>query len=535
MMIVGLVSAGLFIWRRNRARERENPSAPPQPQDVNHPQLESHDRPSASAMTSQSQLETHLNEEATALRRRYVFALSACTPQDSRPSRRLLSYSDEYSIELAPSTSPSLTSPSPSPSYPPPPSPPAGPQLGDLLLGALLSSLMTLLLLTLVIGVFYVWRKRRHSPQPPNQPAAAEEVAVSLLPSSIAFEHSPGTFTYEELELATDGFSESNFLGQGGFGTVHKGVLPKNNQSVAIKQQRSGSRQGMQEFQTEVKVISRVHHRHLVSLVGYCIAESQRTLMLVYEFVPNKTLDFQLHGEDTETLDWSTRMKIANGSAKGLAYLHEDCEPKIIHRDIKAANILIDNNFEPKIADFGLAKLSSDTDTHVTTARIKGTFGYLAPEYASSGRLTEKADVFSFGVVLLELITGRKPVLQTGSFTEDSLVEWARRLLSTALDNRNFEVLADPKLQNNYNSEEMFRMASCAANCVRHSADRRPRMSQVVDGLAGKISVDNWNEESTEVDLNKFWKGALGGGNSTGEYSEPSSSSSRENTTEGSS
>ncbi|KAI9072036.1 hypothetical protein K1719_045997 [Acacia pycnantha] len=305
---------------------------------------------------------------------------------------------------------------------------------------------------------------------------ADDQFSFVPLPSSMVFEHSPGTFTYEE--LATEGFSESNFLGQGGFGTVHKGILP-NKQTVAIKQQKSGSKQGMQEFHTEVNVISRVHHRHLVSLVGYCIAKAQMTLMLVYEFVPNKTLDFHLHGKGTETLDWSTRMKIANGSAKGLAYLHEDCEPKIIHRDIKAANILLDNNFEPKIADFGLAKLSSDTDTHVSTAIIKGTVGYLAPEYANSGKLSEKADVFSFGVVLLELIAGRKPVLQTGSFTDDSLVEWARPLLSTALRNRNFEVLADPRLQNNHNSEEMFRMAYCAANCVRHSSDHRPRMSQV--------------------------------------------------------
>ncbi|KAI9072037.1 hypothetical protein K1719_045998 [Acacia pycnantha] len=348
------------------------------------------------------------------------------------------------------------------------------------------------------------------------------QVPLVPLASSMVFELSPVTFTYEELKLATKGFLESNFLGQGGFGPVHKGILPSE-QTVAIKQQKSGSNQGMQEFQTEVNVISRVHHKHLVSLVGYCIAQAQMTLMLVYEFVPNKTLDFHLHGKGAETLDWSTRMKIANGSAKGLAYLHEDCIPKVIHRDIKAANILLDNNFEPKIADFGLAKLSSNTDTHVFTAKLKGTFGYFAPEYAYSGKLSEKADVFSFGVVLLELITGQKPVLP-----DDSLVEWARPLLSAALGNRKFEGLADRRLQNNYDSEEMFRMASCAANCVRRLPVHRPRMSQVVDALTGKITLDNWNEESTQMDiqdLNKFLK------QSQGECKEPTSSS-LENTTE---
>ncbi|XP_054781446.1 proline-rich receptor-like protein kinase PERK1 [Prosopis cineraria] len=348
---------------------------------------------------------------------------------------------------------------------------------------------------------------------------------------------SQSSFTYEELAFATNGFSDSNLLGQGGFGYVHKGVLP-NGKTVAVKQLKSESKQGEREFQAEVEVISRVHHRHLVSLVGYCIAGAQR--MLVYEFVPNNTLEFHLHGKDRITMDWGTRMKIAIGSAKGLAYLHEDCHPKIIHRDIKASNILLDDNFEAKVADFGLAKFSSDADTHVST-RVMGTFGYLAPEYAASGKLTEKSDVFSFGVVLLELITGRKPVDKTESFTDDSMVEWARPLLFQALENGNFDVLADPRLQKSYNSDEMLRMIACAANCVRHSARHRPRMSQVVRALEGNISLDDLNEGSTaghsrafgsfessgydtgqyNEDLKKFRKLALE--QETSEYSGPSS------------
>ncbi|CAL9083852.1 unnamed protein product [Musa textilis] len=307
---------------------------------------------------------------------------------------------------------------------------------------------------------------------------------------NVALGFNQSTFTYDELAVVTNGFSRDNLLGQGGFGYVYKGVLP-NGKEIAVKQLKSGSGQGEREFQAEVEIISRVHHRHLVSLVGYCIAGAQR--MLVYEFVPNQTLEYHLHGKDLPTMDWPTRLKIAIGSAKGLAYLHEDCHPRIIHRDIKAANILLDNKFEAMVADFGLAKLSSDTNTHVST-RVMGTFGYLAPEYASSGKLTEKSDVFSFGVMLLELITGRRPIDLTGDM-EDSLVEWARPLLARALADQNFDELVDPRLENNYDVREMLRMAASAAASVRHSARRRPKMSQqIVRGLEGDVSLEDLNE-----------------------------------------
>ncbi|KAH1057207.1 hypothetical protein J1N35_035272 [Gossypium stocksii] len=302
---------------------------------------------------------------------------------------------------------------------------------------------------------------------------------------------SKNRFTHEELARATDGFSDTNLLGQGGFGYVHRGVLP-NGKQVAVKQLKAGSGQGEREFHTEVEIISRVHHKHLVSLVGYCISGTTR--MLVYEFVPNNTLEFHLHGKGRLTMDWPTRMRIALGSAKGLAYLHEDCHPKIIHRDIKAANILLDFKFEAKVADFGLAKFSSDANTHVST-RVMGTFGYLAPEYASSGKLTDKSDVFSFGVMLLELITGHRPV--GSSYREDSLVDWARPLLTRAMEDGNYDSLADPKLQKEYNHNEMTRMVACAAACVRHSARRRPRMSQIVRALEGDASLSDLNEGVT--------------------------------------
>ncbi|KAG9456077.1 hypothetical protein H6P81_000585 [Aristolochia fimbriata] len=309
----------------------------------------------------------------------------------------------------------------------------------------------------------------------------------------MALGFSKSTFTYEELAMATDGFSDANLLGQGGFGYVHRGILT-NGREVAVKQLKAGSGQGEREFQAEVEIISRVHHKHLVTLVGYCIAGGKR--LLIYEFVPNNTLEFHLHGKGRPVMEWPTRLKIALGSAKGLAYLHEDCHPKIIHRDIKAANILLDFKFEAKVSDFGLAKIASDTNTHVST-RVMGTFGYLAPEYASTGKLTDKSDVFSYGVMLLELITGRRPVDKTYAFMDESLVDWARPLLTRALEEGIYDTLVDPKLQNNFNPNEMARMVACAAAAVRHSARRRPRMSQIVRALEGAVSLEDLNEGVT--------------------------------------
>ncbi|KAK3034346.1 hypothetical protein RJ639_032244 [Escallonia herrerae] len=343
---------------------------------------------------------------------------------------------------------------------------------------------------------------RAPSPQPPPPPPFMSSSGGSgsnysggsnpYPPPSpgMALGFSKSTFSYEELAMATDGFSDANLLGQGGFGFVHRGVLP-NGKEVAVKQLKAGSGQGEREFQAEVEIISRVHHKHLVSLVGYCMTGSQR--LLVYEFVPNNTLEFHLHGKGRPTMDWSTRLRIALGSAKGLAYIHEDCHPKIIHRDIKAANILLDFNFEAKVADFGLAKFTSDVATHIST-RVMGTFGYLAPEYAASGQLTEKSDVFSFGVMLLEMITGRRPYDKHQTFMDDSLVDWARPLLTRALEEGNFDTLVDRRLQNEYNQNEMARMVACAAACVRHSSRRRPRMSQVVRALEGDVSLSDLNE-----------------------------------------
>ncbi|KAK3443160.1 hypothetical protein EUGRSUZ_B03317 [Eucalyptus grandis] len=345
----------------------------------------------------------------------------------------------------------------------------------------------------------------------------------SVIPSSKSF------FTYEELMEITNGFSHQNIIGEGGFGCVYKGWL-SDGKLVAVKQLKAGSGQGDREFKAEVEIISRVHHRHLVSLVGYSMAENQR--LLIYEFVPNKTLEHHLHEKGLPVLEWTKRVKIALGSAKGLAYLHEDCHPKIIHRDIKSANILLDDAFEAQVADFGLAKLTNDANTHVST-RVMGTFGYLAPEYASSGKLTDRSDVFSFGVVLLELITGRKPVDATQPLGDESLVEWARPLLLQALETGDPSELVDPRLEKNYVEGEMFRMIEAAAACIRHSAAKRPRMVQVVRALDSEGDMSDltngvkygqstvYDSGQYNEDIMKFRRMALGSGDSSdyGPYS----------------
>ncbi|CAI9763337.1 unnamed protein product [Fraxinus pennsylvanica] len=318
--------------------------------------------------------------------------------------------------------------------------------------------------------------RTQHSAQLAGSAAASNSI---YSPEHGGIGNSRSWFTYEELSQATNGFSA--ILGAGGFGCVYKGVL-SDGREIAVKQLKAGSGQGEREFRAEVEIISRIHHRHLVSLVGYCISEHQR--LLVYDYVPNNTLDYHLHGEGRLVMDWATRVKVAVGAARGIAYLHEACHPRIIHRDIKSSNILLDNNFEAQVADFGLAKIAKELDleTHVST-RVMGTFGYLAPEYASTGKLTEKSDIFSFGVVLLEIITGRKPVDTSQPLGDESLVEWARPLLTQAIETESFEEIVDPRLEKNFVASEMFCMIEAAAACVRHLASKRPRMSQVVRAL----------------------------------------------------
>ncbi|KAG5523518.1 hypothetical protein RHGRI_035354 [Rhododendron griersonianum] len=306
----------------------------------------------------------------------------------------------------------------------------------------------------------------------------------------------PRWFTYAELELATGGFSQANFLAEGGFGSVHRGVLP-DGQAVAVKQHKLASSQGDQEFCSEVEVLSCAQHRNVVMLIGFCIEERRR--LLVYEYICNGSLDSHLYGRHRDPsghhrdpLEWSARQKIAVGAARGLRYLHEECRVGcIVHRDMRPNNILITHDFEPLVGDFGLARWQPDGDTGVET-RVLGTFGYLAPEYAQSGQITEKADVYSFGVVLVELVTGRKAVDLSRPKGQQCLTEWARPLLEEYA----IHELVDPLLRNNYNEHEVYCMLHAASLCIRRDPHSRPRMSQVLRILEGDVVMDS-NQIST--------------------------------------
>ncbi|KAJ8443749.1 hypothetical protein Cgig2_029654 [Carnegiea gigantea] len=267
-------------------------------------------------------------------------------------------------------------------------------------------------------------------------------------------------FTYSELCEATKNFALQNLIGEGGFGRVYKGYIHDLHQVVAVKQLDRNGFQGNREFLVEVLMLSLLHHPNLVNLVGYCAEGQQR--LLVYEYMANGSLEDHLLDLPPQktALDWTIRMKIAEGAARGLEYLHETANPPVIYRDFKASNILLDENFQPKLSDFGLAKLGPTGDqTHVLT-RVMGTYGYCAPEYAATGHLTVKSDVYSFGVVLLEIITGRRVLDMTRLSEEQNLIRWAQPLFR---DKSRFHLMADPKLEGKYPTKALYQALAVAA------------------------------------------------------------------------
>ncbi|KAJ6691707.1 hypothetical protein OIU79_013663 [Salix purpurea] len=314
------------------------------------------------------------------------------------------------------------------------------------------------------------------------------------------------TFTFEELATATGNFKSDCFLGEGGFGKVYKGHLDKINQAVAIKQLDRNGVQGIREFVVEVVTLSLADHPNLVKLIGFCAEGDQR--LLVYEYMPLGSLENHLHDIPPirQALDWNTRMKIAAGAAKGLEYLHNEMNPPIIYRDLKCSNILLGEGHHPKLSDFGLAKVGPSGDkTHVST-RVMGTYGYCAPDYAMTGQLTFKSDIYSFGVVLLELITGRKAIDQRKERGEQNLVAWSfppvtcTKLLASPLsvllsnsypaaarpmfkDRRNFSYMVDPLLQGHYPVRGLYQALAIAAMCVQEQPNMRPAVSDLVMAL----------------------------------------------------
>ncbi|XP_051124518.1 probable serine/threonine-protein kinase At1g01540 [Andrographis paniculata] len=284
-------------------------------------------------------------------------------------------------------------------------------------------------------------------------------------------------YTLRELEEATNAFSDENVIGEGGYGIVYRGLLDDKT-NVAIKNLLNNRGQAEREFKVEVEAIGRVRHKNLVRLIGYCAEGAHR--MLVYEYVNNGNLEQWLHGDvgPCSPLTWDIRMNIILGTAKGLTYLHECLEPKVVHRDIKSSNILLDKQWNAKVSDFGLAKLIGSEKSYITT-RVMGTFGYVAPEYASTGMLNERSDVYSFGILLMEIISGRNPVDYSRPPGEVNLVDW----LKTMVSSRNSEGVLDPKLLEKPSSRALKRTLLVALRCVDPNSQKRPKMGHVVHML----------------------------------------------------
>uniref|UniRef100_A0A6V7QWY1 non-specific serine/threonine protein kinase n=1 Tax=Ananas comosus var. bracteatus TaxID=296719 RepID=A0A6V7QWY1_ANACO len=313
--------------------------------------------------------------------------------------------------------------------------------------------------LLVIVGVFVLWRRKR-------RPGMDDD-------EFLGFVGKPDIFSYAELRSATEGFSPENILGQGDLGQFIR--------IVGVKQLSVTSHQGKRQFVTEIATISQVQHRNLVKLYGCCV-EGNKPL-LVYEYLENRSLDQAIFGNTSLHFDWTKRFEICLGVARGLAYLHEESSVRIVHRDVKASNILLDADLNPKISDFGLAKLYDDKMTHIST-RIAGTIGYLAPEYAMRGHLTEKADVFSFGVVALEVVSGRSNSDPSLEEEKVYLLDWAWHLY----ENKRALEMVDPRLTS-FNEEEAARVIGVALLCTQASPLQRPPMSRVVAMLAGDVEV----------------------------------------------
>ncbi|KAI3996653.1 hypothetical protein MKX01_009485 [Papaver californicum] len=337
-------------------------------------------------------------------------------------------------------------------------------------------SLSSSILLLLAIGLVFRLRKFQQNRTIQSINDKQEEGLINL--------GNLRQFTLRELQLATENFNTKNILGQGGFGNVYKGRL-YDGTTVAVKRLKdiNGST-GEMQFKTEVEMISLAVHRNLLRLLGFCSTTNER--LLIYPYMSNGSVASRLRVKPT--LDWNTRKRIALGTGRGLMYLHEQCDPKIIHRDVKAANVLLDDYCEAIVGDFGLAKLLDHADSHVTTA-VRGTVGHIAPEYLSTGQSSEKTDVFGFGILLLELITGMRALDFGKSVNQKgAVIEWVKKLQH----DKKVEVLVDKDLGTNYDRIEVGEMVQVALLCTQYLPAHRPKMSEVIRMLEGDGLADKW-------------------------------------------
>ncbi|KAK4739505.1 hypothetical protein R3W88_003202 [Solanum pinnatisectum] len=340
-----------------------------------------------------------------------------------------------------------------------------------------------LLILSVIIGVLVCQKKRDQEAVRKSNPFATWD----SIKDSGGVPQLKGVkcFTFEELKKYTNNFSESNYIGSGGYGKVYKGTLP-DGQLIAIKRAEQASKQGALEFKTEIEILSRFHHKNVVSLVGFCFRQGEQ--MLIYEFIPNGSLKESLSGKSGIKLDWKRRLQIALGAARGLQYLHDHVDPPIIHRDIKSNNILLDERLNAKVADFGLSKTMCEPDKGYVSTQVKGTMGYMDPEYYTTQQLTEKSDVYSFGVLLLELITARSPIVR-GKY----IVKELRQAIDKSKDMYNIDEFVDPAIPSNMTPISFRKFVDLAFTCLEDAGANRPTMGEVVKEIENIMEIDGLN------------------------------------------
>ncbi|TYI09196.1 hypothetical protein ES332_A09G053900v1 [Gossypium tomentosum] len=299
-------------------------------------------------------------------------------------------------------------------------------------------------------------------------------------------------YTLKEILHATNNFHNDNKIGEGGFGSVYWGRTSKGVE-IAVKRLKAMSAKAEMEFAVEVEILGRVRHKNLLGLRGFYASREER--LIVYDYMPNYSLITHLHGQLAADclLDWPRRMSIAIGAAEGLGYLHHVANPHIIHRDIKASNVLLDANFQAKVADFGFAKLIPDGVTHMTT-RVKGTLGYLAPEYAMWGKVSESCDVYSFGILLLEIISAKKPLEKLPGGVKRDIVQW----ITPYVQKGAFDRIVDPRLKGKFDRAELKSAVMVALKCTDSNPENRPGILEVVEWLKG--SVGRRRKEMTNIE-----------------------------------